>query len=260
MELYWNIVKFNFFRFLTYPFEIIAGVAKRSASIVFLILFWSIIGKYSSNLINLKDIISYFLIASSVNAFVMAEYIVFGDWISDIVKQGDLNNFLIKPVSILPFLYSTYFGKIGLRLCFSVITLILGLLISPPQSLTAVILFIIFLIIAIIISFSFNIFVGVLAFYITEVKGIRNAIGHFVGILSGASAPLTLFPLGLKEFILLTPFPYMIYGPTNSLKINTVDANVVNSLAISTFWAVILLVIAYLVWQRGIKEYEAIGI
>ncbi|MDQ3099496.1 MAG: ABC-2 family transporter protein [bacterium] len=260
MNLYWNIIKFNFFRFWTYPFEVLAVIGKRTTSIIFLTLFWTIIGKYSTNPVNLKDITSYFLIASAVNTFVMAEYTVFGDWISEIIKQGDLNNYLIKPVNILPYLYSTYFGKIGLRLSFSAFTLILGLIISPPQSFTSIGLFIVFLALAIVISFSFNIFIGVLAFYITEVKGIRNSVGHFISILSGASAPLTLFPVGLKEFILLTPFPYMIYGPINGLKTNVLDISVFKGLAISLIWAIALLVLAYLVWQKGIKKYEAIGI
>jgi len=260
MYLYWNIIKFNFFRFFAYPFEIIAGIAKRSLTIVFLVLFWSIIGQHSDNPIAIYDLISYFLIASAINSFVMAEYTVFGGWIGDIVKQGDLTNYLIKPISLVPYLYSTYVGKIGLRLSFSVFTLILGLLLSPPKSFISVVLFILFLFLAMLISFSFNIIVGVLAFYLTDVKGIRSSVSHFTNLLSGATAPLALFPVDLRNFVLLTPFPYMIYGPINALKTTTIDENVIREISISTGWAIVLLILAVFLWKRGIKRYEAIGI
>lgn len=260
MQLYLDIITFNFFRFLAYPFEILGNVGKRSFSIVFLILFWSIIGRYSSTKINIHDITGYFLIASSVNSFVMAEYTVFGDWINMIIRIGDLNNYMIRPIPLLPYLYSTYVGRIGLRLSFSFITLILGLLVTPPQSFASILLFFVFLFLAMIISFSLNIIVGVLGFYVTDPSGIRYAVGHFISILSGAAAPLSFFPEGLRNIVLLTPFPYLIFGPINALKMKTIDGSVLSSLGIASVWAVILFFFALIAWQKGIKKYEAIGI
>jgi len=135
MRIYLNIIKFNFLRFFTYPWEIVASVLKRVVELLFLILFWSLIVKGSNGNINLTQIISYFFISMGIRDLVMSHWGPFGSEVGDEIKSGQINNLLVKPVSVIPTLYSISVGKSGMRMLLAIINLVIGIIIFPPKDL-----------------------------------------------------------------------------------------------------------------------------
>jgi ABC-2 type transport system permease protein len=260
MGIYLDIIKFSFLRFFAYPWEIIAFVLKRIIEILFLILFWSLISKNSNGQINISQIISYFFISMGIRDLVMSNWGPFGEEVGNQIKTGSINNYLIKPVSIIPTLYSISLGKNGMRIMLSVINLIIGIAIFPPKSMISILLFLIFFILAWSTTFSFNLFQGTLYFHLTDAFAARNALNNFVRILSGDMVPLFLFPYTLGQIIRFTPFPSMVYGPTIALSTSVIDQNVVINIGVALFWAIFLNIAVLWFWRRSIKNYEAIGI
>ncbi len=260
MRIYFDIVRFSFLRFFAYPYEIIASVLKRVIEILFLIMFWSLIAKESGGQINISQIISYFFISMGIRDLVMSHWGSFGGEIASLIKSGQINNYLIKPVSIIPTLYSISLGKNGMRILLAFINLIIGLMVYPPKGIVSFVLFIFFFISAWWISFAYNLFQGTLFFHLADASGVRNALNNIVRVFSGELVPLYLFPLALGQFVRFTPFPSMIYGPTVALSTNVINQGVVVNLCISIFWAIFLNIIVYIFWKKSIKTYEAIGI
>jgi len=260
MGIYFDIIRFNFLRFLAYPLEIWAAIIKRVINVGFLVVFWSIVARSSQGTINFVPLISYFLISSSVNDVISAEAQRFGKYIGDLVKHGAFNTYLIRPLSLIPYLYSSCLGERSLSLILSAIIFILGIIISPPSGVLSVALFIVFLSLAVVISLSINLMVGILHFYTPEASNFRYTISHVIKVFSGAIVPLSFFPDSFRWIVQLSPFPGMVYAPVTSLHITSLSPAVWQSLAVNAAWAVVLLAIAVMWWKKAIKHYDAVGI
>lgn len=260
MRIYFDIIRFSFLRFFAYPWEIIASILKKVIEILFLILFWSLIVKGSDGQINISQIISYFFISMGIRDLVMSHWGPFGGEIGNQIKTGSINNYLIKPISIIPTLYSISFGRNGMRVILAILNLIIGLVVFPPKNLISIALFVIFFISAWSIAFAYNLFQGTLYFHLTDAFGVRNALNNFIRVFSGEMVPLFLFPYTLGQIVRFTPFPSMVYGPTIALSTSVIDQTVILNIGIAIFWAVFLNIAVYLFWKRSIKNYEAIGI
>lgn len=260
MGIYLDLVKFNFLRFLIYPWEIVASVSKRLIEILFLILFWSLIVKESGGQINISQIISYFFISVGIRDLVMSHWGPFGGEIGSQIKSGYISNYLIKPINVIPTLYARALGKNGIRAIVALINLAIGIVIFPPKTWISILLFIIFFIAAWWISFAYNLLQGTLYFHLTDASSVRNALNNFIRVFSGEMIPLFLFPAALGQIVKLTPFPSMVYGPTIALSTNVINKGVVLDLFVAIFWAIFLNITVYWFWRRSIKNYEAVGI
>jgi len=221
--------------------------------VTFLVAFWQItLGK---PILEIKSLVSYFLISQSISLIVMARRTEFGTELRRMVKYGLINMYLVRPMHIIPYLYSSALGNQGLSLILSVILLIVGIMINPPTSYLNILSFCLFLPIAMGISFAFNLLEGVFAFYVTETGPLAGSIRRIIEVFSGAIAPLYFFPQNITKILELSPFPSMVYGPVNSLN------NGLNFMQVwvGLFWLVVLNIIVLLLWQNAIKRYEAIG-
>lgn len=260
MRLYLKIVRFSFLRYLIYPLEIVSGVLKRGAEVLFLILFWSIYIKSSGINYSSNQLISYFLIAIGVGDLVMAKWGYFCHEIRHQIKDGSLNNNVIKPVNLLLLLYSNSVGKSGIKFIFSFVYIVLGLAISENLDPLLLIYFLLFLINAWAIGFAYNILEGSIAFYSTESGNINNTIQNTIAILTGSLIPLSFFPTTLQQIIRLTPFPSLVYAPSSILSLKLSQNEILINLLIGFFWAIALNLAAIKTWHHSIKKYEAIGI
>lgn len=258
--LYWYIFKFRFSRFLAYPFEIAANIFKRVTEVGIIIFLWSLVLQNSTSGQSVREIASYFLIAVGIGEIVMAKWGPLGSTIAKSVRQGTLSNFLIKPTPLIPTIYFTALGFNGLRTMVAVASITIGILLVPPQSLTSIMLFAFFFVTAFAVAFAYNIFLGTMYFHIGDASGIKNSIEHMSRVLSGALVPLIYFPLSVQPIVKLLPFQTMIYAPTNALTINTINTDVLTSIGVSLFWAIVLNILMYKFWRYSIKNYEASGI
>ncbi len=260
MFIYFDIIRFSFLRFFTYPFEILATVLKRIIEIIFLVLFWSIYIKSSGANVSIPQITAYFLIAMGVADLTMSRWGALGSVIGSMVKSGQISNYMIKPTSLIPTLYSLAQGRNGMRLILAFINIIIGIYIMPPNSPVSVIIFLLFLVNAFAISFAYNIFEGTLFLHFVDAYGIRNSIQNFMRILTGAMVPLYLFPSPLKEILRFSPFPSMVYLPASSLNITQFSGGVLTDISIGLIWGVVLNLLAFSLWNHSMKKYEAVGI
>lgn len=257
--IYFDIFRFQLLRNIAYPFEILAHILKRILWIFFLIFFWSWIAK-GNDAINLREMGSYFLIATGIQDVTMSTWSIFSWNMGMMIKDGSINNLLMKPLSVIPAIYSFSVGRNMIRLVYSLILIVVGVSINPPESVLSVVLFLAFLVNAFVISFAKNILEGTMYFHMTDAWGVRSSLNHIITVFSGAQVPLFLFPDTFRSILMLTPFPYMVYAPTHALTINRVTPDVLQGLLIGLFWALLLNLISFYFWRVSLKKYEAIGI
>lgn len=75
--------------------------------------------------------------------------------------------------------------------------------------------------------------------------------------LSGIIAPLEVFPPLIRRIALLTPFPYLVYFPSQILV--GMPVQVAEGLTIILIWFIGFVVINRLLWRRGLKQYTGMG-
>ena len=253
MNIYLEVITFNFLRFLTYPTEILATVFRRLMEVVFLILFWTVVLGTSAG--GAKVLISYFLVAQSVSLLVMARRTEFGTVLRKMIKYGTLNTYLTRPMKILPYVYASTIGNQGLSIGLSLVLIIIGISINPPKSIGHFLAFIIMIPLAATIAFSFNLIEAIVAFYLTESAPIAASVRRVIEVFLGAIAPLSYFPIGVRGILEKSPFPYMVFGPVNALT-NGWSWRVI---AVGLGWAVGLNLVVYRWWRRALKKYEGVG-
>lgn len=261
MSIYLEIIKFNLLKYLTYPFESIALIITRLITLALLILFWSVFSKSASQVISITSITGYFLISGAVNELVFARDFKFGRSIQKAIRSGQLNNYILKPIGLLPHLFSSLFiGGYGLNLLIAVVYLIIGIIIKPPATWLNILFFLCFFLIAISISLAMNLFIACIQFYTIEGGGVKNVLSHISRILSGVIVPIYYFPLSLRRIVQILPFSTMIYGPTNALQSDTITSDIWLQLSFGFLWAVLLPILALMLWYKALKNYDAIGI
>jgi ABC-2 type transport system permease protein len=109
---------------------------------------------------------------------------------------------------------------------------------------------------AILIYFYINVIFGSFAFWSRDVWAPRFLLMVIMEIATGAMFPLDMLPDLWQRVINFTPFPYLLFIP---LKIYLGSATILLQLAGSLAWVVVLGYLAKIVWNRGIKSYEAEG-
>lgn len=258
--MYWDIVKFNFLKFIFYPTEIFAAITYTIIEFGIILVFWNAVNQSSNQSLNITQLTSYFLISRGIAEIAMVNNYNFGRTLQKRIKSGEITNYMIKPVKILPYMCFYTIGQLGLNLIIALTSIVLGIIISPPASPLSLILFPIFFLTALMISLGLNIFMGLISFLTAEASGFKNVFTHITRILSGALVPLTLFPENLRKIVLLTPFPGMIFGPANALKTQEINNEVLLNLTVSFAWGAILLLLMIYFWKKLLAKYEAIGI
>jgi ABC-2 type transport system permease protein len=258
MQLYSRVALFNFGTYLTYPFELFALSIRPVVDLGFRLLFWGIVAASAPGVVNLHSIIAYFLVATALSYIVFG--MKFGSWLAKGIKSGSMNADLVRPTNILPYNFAAMLGGMGVTYAVAAVFLTAGLILAPPASWLAVLLFLAYMPMAIAISYGLNVLIGTVAFYTTEAGGIKNVAAHITNVFSGAIIPLSLFPHTIKNVVLLLPFATEVYGPVQALRVTHMTAAIWGGLAVGLMWAVGLLALGSWAWHQGLKHYDAIGI
>ena len=79
-------------------------------------------------------------------------------------------------------------------------------------------------------------------------------------LFSGYVLPIDLMPEAVQKIIFYLPFQYLVYFPVNIYlgRLDTIE--IIQGLAIQTFWVFALWGLMRLAWARGIRHFEAVGI
>jgi ABC-2 type transport system permease protein len=260
MKLYLSVIKFNWLKILAYPIEIIAFFASRFIALGFLALFWYAIANSSSGSLDFRPLIAYFFLTAGIRELTFGNDSRFGRFIQQLIIRGEINNYFIKPIRTVPFLFCSFAGETWMSIAYALITMAIGLVILPPLSLINVIGFLIFLTLAFIISICFNVLIGIVSFYSPEAGGFRNAFNHVNKILSGSIVPLNLFPENVRWFLLFLPFSSVLFTPAYVLQNQLAWPELFSFLATAIFWSISLVGLTRYLWSRSVKNYEGIGI
>lgn len=75
--------------------------------------------------------------------------------------------------------------------------------------------------------------------------------------LSGAIAPISVFPEGIKQVLTYLPFPYIINFPASILV--GLPVNLAQGFTVIIVWFLIFLSLNRYLWQKGLKQFSGMG-
>ncbi len=180
------------------------------------------------------------------------------------IRQGRLNNFLVRPFHYFFYQWHLYIG----RLCIEPIFLILpaavllyfsrGVLHVPTEA-WRLGLFALTAFLGTQLSFVINFMLGTLAFWLINNSSVLHVMAPLNALFSGYWFPLALLPGLLKDLLLATPFAYFTYYPLQIYLGQLSQAEAFRVLGVQCLWLAALGLASVWIWRRAIRSYSAVG-
>lgn len=225
-----------------------------------LLLFWRGAGHipgWTSN-----EITSYYLLAIVIQAGIMCHQEKHIGTID--IQEGGLTAYLLKPFSYTRLIF---FNEVSYRLLQGSMGIVLLIVLSSlfPHifaftNMTSIFLLsLVVLLAAFCLTFMFKMCVGLLAFWMTEIRGLFESVNVLIVIFSGVMMPVAFLPGWLETTAETLPFAYMIYFPVIAFEGKLTSAELTHILLMQCVWIIIFFVLYKILWKAGIKKYTAVG-
>lgn len=120
-------------------------------------------------------------------------------------------------------------------------------------------LFLLALLIAAIVRFTFSYMFGLLGFWITKVTAVFGMFEAMSLFLSGRIAPFSLLPPLIQQISVYLPFRYMIGFPIEILTGAVHGAALVYGFFGALIWAACFMIVLQVLWKAGLKKNQAVG-
>ena len=178
--------------------------------------------------------------------------------LQEMVRTGQLSNYLVRPVGVVEFVY---IRGLAPKLLVAGICLPLGLAASywfglePTRMFGAMFL----ALVGNIIHYQISAALSTAAFLWEEAYSVLMVKNMLVNFLSGELLPLNLFPAAVSWVWRSMPFYLYVFGPAEYALGKWTNADYFHHLMIAGVWLVIGWALVRLTWTLGIQRYLSIG-
>jgi ABC-2 type transport system permease protein len=177
------------------------------------------------------------------------------------VVEGKLSPRLLQPIDPVWHHVASHLGERVARMPFSFLLVVFFFLLYPQAfwipDLWHTCLFLLAVSLAFALRFLTQYTFALCAFWTERASAIEQFYFLFFMFLSGMIAPLELFPAALRQVLLWTPFPYMIYFPASLLL--GLPVNVAQGFAAIIIWTILFYILNRWLWRQGLKQYSGMG-
>lgn len=236
------------------------------------LMFWVLSGSFPLILMGIWDqaaqsgqfalesltLVRYFLAVFLVRQFTVVW--VIWDFEREVL-EGKLSPLLLQPLDPGWRHFFSHFAERFARLPFAFGLILLFALIFPEArwipSISGLFWGLVGIVLAFCLRFLMQYTYAMFAFWIERATAIEQFSFLFYLFFSGMIAPLELFPDLVRQIVLWTPFPYLIYFPASLFVGLPVDLG--RGLLTMTIWCVIFWGLNRLLWWRGLKQYSGMG-
>jgi len=263
MIKYWAVLKINFLSAFAKKGDFIGQVLINFIQISSFILIW----KYSFNNrtfqgYTLQDTIVYYVFVLFITYATLTTTV---DYLSKSIKNGSLSEWLIKPRAILfteiaRSLGEMFFRMIQLLPIYLIIAIITTIIAQTAIfSFQSVLFALIFALIGLFINILLEYCLSLLAFWMDEVWSLKHFKDIFADLFGGKRIPLAFFPPVALSVLNILPLRFIFSVPLEYLLQKKSTANLSFDLTLAFIWLITLLIIANILFKKGIRKYAAFG-
>lgn len=257
---FWIVAKTSFKNLVAERFDILIHLAYLPLLAIILYYIWGIIFTAQGNNFgfSFNEIIAYVLVAVLLRRIIQNSHVV--EMVEEDITEGRIITYLCRPLNYFNFILARRSAQ-TLLFAAIIIPLILATTVFLNAHSQIVEFFLGVLLTGIAALFTTVEFycLGLLAFWIERVWGIKHAVDWAQEFLSGTLFPITLFPLIVQDALVFLPFKYLVYTPTMLFigKAGAIDALV--GIAVLGIWTIALVLLARLLWKAGLKKHDGKG-
>lgn len=263
MKKYWLVAKITWEEMFTYRLNFIMWRIRWILGLLMIYFLWlSILPKdvvlfgYNQSLM-----LTYILGTSFISSIVISSKT---NAVGDEINQGNLSNFLIRPINYFKYWFARDVGDKAMNIIFCVFELaILFFVLHPPVFIQTnfyfLFLTLVSIFIALVLFFFINFLLGLIGFWSPEVWAPRFVFYIISNFFAGSLFPLDILPKQIFTVIQFSPFAYLLFFP---LKIYLGQLNIIEiykGLLISIVWTIFFYFVLKYIWRIGLKDYTAQG-
>ena len=261
MQKYLTVFRVNWQNSLQYRAPTIIYILGYALYISVLLFLWSAIYREGGRVGDyaLSDLTTYYLIQFVINTVVIS----YVSWeIIDHIREGFFSHFLVKPVDYFRYWFTINLsGKLfeGLVILLAVggFVLALGPQVSWPVRPATYLTFSVALGLAIVLAFELEFCIGLIAFWLVQVRVFKYMLQYAMFFFAGTLLPLDLFPRALADVADRLPFQYLVFVPIQVFLEKRPDP--VTDFAVAALWIAAFYLLSRWMLRRGIARYEAVG-
>lgn len=177
------------------------------------------------------------------------------------VLEGRLSPRLLQPMDPVWHHVAGHVAERFARLPFSLL-LVGFFFVLYPQAFwiphpMAMVGFILLVILAFGLRFLIQYTFALCAFWTERATSIERVWYLFYTFLAGMIAPLDVFPDGVREVVMWTPFPALMYFPASILI--GLPVNIAQGIGVLFGWILIFWGLNRWLWRKGLKQYSGMG-
>lgn len=262
MRKYLSLTRATFMVGLTYRFGFIFTFVGNILYLGVAYYLWSSIYRHTNVIRGLTFNETFIYVALGSAIFILLK--TYADWeIGYQIREGIIAVYLTKPMD---FQFYSLFASLGFILvnliAISVPTLLVMVLVFKVQFTIGLGLFLfpLSVLFAFLISFCFDYFIGIMAFYTESIWGTSIMKEVILTVFSGALLPLQFFPDAVQKILLALPFQAIYHTPLMMVTRPDQGWDVFGPmLLIQAFWTAILFILTRLFYNQAIKVLRISG-
>jgi ABC-2 type transport system permease protein len=262
MRSYIPIARATFMVGLVYRFGFLFSIVGNVVYLGVAYYLWKSIYRYADVIRGLTFNETFLYVGVGSAVFILLK--TYADWyIHHEIREGAIATYLTKPIDFQ--IYNLFANLGSLMMNFTAISIptaiMLGLVfrIKVPFGIGSL-LFPISLLLAFLVSFSIDYFIGLMGFYSESVWGLSTTKEIIVTVFSGALIPLQFFPDAIQKVLYWLPFQAIYHTPLMMLTRPNQGLDIfLPMLAVQIFWAVVLFLVARLFYNQAIKVLRIAG-
>jgi ABC-2 type transport system permease protein len=263
---YLNIFRASLVERMAYRGDFLLGTVLRFLPVLTTILLWEAIyagsGQKSLADFTRRQMIAYLLLIHISRMFSSMPGLAGG--IARDVREGTLKKYLIQPLDMIGYLISyraahkaayittSFLPYAGLfAICSSYFE-------GFPDLLTFA-CYLLSLVLGFLVGFFFEVCIGMISFWVLEVTSLLWIISTVNYFVSGQMFPLDLLPTFWQALLKALPFQYMAYFPAVIFLGKVQGVKLALGLLTEAAWALGLMLLARVLYYRGLRRYSAFG-
>ena len=262
MSKYFPIARATYMIGLVYRFGFLFSILGNFIYLGVAYYLWRSIYHYSDTIRGLTFNETFLYVGLGSAVFILFK--TYADWIiHNEIRDGTIAMYLTKPMDFQIYALFANLGSLLMNLtAITIPTALIMIFIFKVKFALGIglLLFPISLLLAFVISFSIDYFIGLMGFYAESVWGLSITKEIIVSVFSGALIPLQFFPEAIQRVLLWLPFQAMYHTPLMMMtRPNESLSVLITMLLVQLAWAVIIFFLARLFYNQAVKVLRIAG-
>ncbi len=261
MKTYWLIFLTDLQNNLVYRFSFLIQHFRQFLAFLVPLFVWTAVFQHQTSIYHY----SFSLLMTYVFVSLVLRTLVFNSTtyeLASIINNGYLSVYLLKPINIFKYYLARDLSTKFVNSLFLFLEIpLLLFLFKPPLIFQTdpflIIAFVLSVILAIGLYFYISFIFGTIGFWSHDVWAPRFLFLIILEFATGSIFPLDMLPSQAYHFLQAMPFAYLVFSPLQIYLGKSSHPWL--DLGIAFLWLLFFYVLANLIWQKGLKTYEAEG-